>query len=224
MRFSGMYGSKFADLWRGCDLSAVKAIWAEDLAGYSGNEIRFGIGVCKGRVFPPTLPEFCAMCRPIPDPKAQWVEACEQLRIRLRGKGEDRWSDPKVYWAAVKIGMFDLNQYSWDGIKPRWVAALESALTCSVPEYRVPLPPPGQVCVSDADAREYRDAIDALIKKQVGTTQAGTEWAVRLMAREANRDALCDLSRNSWRNVLGYDKAVSAADAMAHRARSVAAV
>ena len=37
------YGVKFADAWRGCDMEAVKADWAEALGGYSVAELRTGI-------------------------------------------------------------------------------------------------------------------------------------------------------------------------------------
>ena len=37
------YGVKFADAWRGCDMEAVKADWAEALGEYSVAELRAGI-------------------------------------------------------------------------------------------------------------------------------------------------------------------------------------
>jgi hypothetical protein len=48
-----------------------------------------------------------------------------------------------VYWSAVAIGQFDLNNLSWDQIKTRWANAIANAKTDAIPEYRIQLPAPG---------------------------------------------------------------------------------
>ena len=62
---SGLYGSKFADLWRGTDLEAVKRIWAEKLAGFQPmpKAIKEALDALDNKPFPPTLPEFIGLCR-----------------------------------------------------------------------------------------------------------------------------------------------------------------
>jgi hypothetical protein len=67
------------------------------------------------------------------------------MRIRLQGNQRDSWSRPEVYWAAVSIGQFDLNNLSWEQIKTRWANAIANAKTDAIPEYRVQLPAPGKV-------------------------------------------------------------------------------
>lgn len=60
------YGSLFADRWKDNNIAEVKRIWAEALASFSDNpecfkaSLRSMIDECK---FPPTLPEFVALCR-----------------------------------------------------------------------------------------------------------------------------------------------------------------
>jgi hypothetical protein len=60
------YGSLFADRWKDCDIAEVKRVWAESLANFSDNpecfkaSLRSMIDECQ---FPPTLPEFVALCR-----------------------------------------------------------------------------------------------------------------------------------------------------------------
>lgn len=146
LRFSAMYGSKFADLWRGCDLTSVKGLWAEELAGYSADEIKRGIDCCKTRDWPPTLPEFLKLCRPPVDFERAFVEAVKQ--ISLRDSGRDEWSHPAIYWAAVEIGAFDLRNSSWSGIGKRWTAALSAQLAKQswppVPQRMAALPAPGE--------------------------------------------------------------------------------
>jgi hypothetical protein len=68
-RFEAMYGAKFADAWKGCDLRNVKVVWAEALGSLRRDEITAGIAGCMTREWPPTLPEFVKLCRQ-PDPNA----------------------------------------------------------------------------------------------------------------------------------------------------------
>ena len=62
-RFEAMYGAKFADAWKGCDIRNVKAVWAETLGALSREELAAGVSGCMGREWPPTLPEFVKLCR-----------------------------------------------------------------------------------------------------------------------------------------------------------------
>lgn len=65
-RMESSYGSLFLDRWRGCDIKYVKTVWAEELRSFSDYPPCFGVALramideCK---FPPTLPEFVALCR-----------------------------------------------------------------------------------------------------------------------------------------------------------------
>lgn len=212
-RFLLMYGNKFADMWRDLDPNAVKQAWAEDLAGYTGEEIRRGLEWCKSQSWPPTLPEFMTACRPVLDVKSEWAEACDQMRIRLEGKGEDRWTRPQVYWAAVSIGAFDLNNTSWDQISARWKAAIATAKADPIPEYRAALPAPGRQVVTREEAKDRMAEIRQAVA-QVGTTKAGTKWAYALMEREANGESLVHIAAQSWREVLGYPADIDAKKAL----------
>ena len=67
-RFHAMYGKHWLDLWGGAPMADVKAVWAEDLSGVSGEQIRRALDHCKGNAkFPPTCPEFVALCRQFRD-------------------------------------------------------------------------------------------------------------------------------------------------------------
>jgi hypothetical protein len=152
MRLHGRFGNPFLDKYRAGKLNAAgddvgienaKKVWAEELAGYSPVEIKRGL--VKQFTYPPSCDEFKLACRPPIDNRAEWAEACEQMRIRLQGNQRDSWSRPEVYWAAVSIGQFDLNNLSWEQIKTRWANAIANAKTDAIPEYRVQLPAPGKV-------------------------------------------------------------------------------
>lgn len=212
-RLATMYGNKFLDMWKGLDLNAVKQAWAEDLYSYTGDELKRGLEWCKTQDWPPTLPAFMTACRPILDVKSEWAEACEQMRIRLEGRGEDRWTRPQVYWAAVAIGAFDLNNTSWDQINARWKAALATAKTDPIPEYRAALPAPGKQVVTKGEAKDrMKELVEAV--NVDGTTKAGTKWAYTLMVREAAGEPMQHIAAQFWREALGYPKDADAKKAL----------
>lgn len=215
-RMENYYLSLWKDRFGTFSRERVKQAWAEELAGYSAQEIKRGLDAAKGMKFPPTLPEFLTACRPPLDAKTSWAEACEQMRIRLQGKGEDRWSNPKIYWAAVKVGAYDLNSLSWDQIRTRWNVAMAEAKDDAVPEFLAQLPAPGQHTVTRKEAAnrigELRQKIGPVALP--GTTKAGTGWAYRLMEREAKGESLPHTSKMFWREALGYPLDTEAKTAM----------
>ena len=60
-----MYGSKFSDIWKTADISAVRRMWAEKLGGFQDHPeaIKQALDSMDERPFPPTLPEFLHACR-----------------------------------------------------------------------------------------------------------------------------------------------------------------
>lgn len=212
-RMENFYLAKWVDSFGGIPRERVKQAWAEELAEYTADEIRRGLESCRTHQWPPTLPEFLLMCRPVLDAKSEWAEACEQMRIRLEGRGEDRWTRPQVYWAAVSIGAFDLNNSGWDTIAARWKAAVATAKADPIPEYRAALPAPGKQVVTREEAKDRMAEIRCAVA-QVGTTKAGTKWAYALMEREANGESLVHIAAQSWREVLGYPAGTDANKAL----------
>lgn len=116
-RMASAYGSLFADRWRGVNLVDVKRDWAEQLGAFTGEELRRGLDNLP--TFPPTLPEFKALCRPKPHPEAAFAEA-----VRLIGR-LDGWSDCSIFWAAREIGHHDLKAQPYHVLRGRWLDALE---------------------------------------------------------------------------------------------------
>lgn len=142
--------------------------WAEafEEEGLTAEEVKRGIVECRKRYdWPPSLAEFLKACRPPVDYEATFHEAVEQMR--RRESDADRWSSPAVYWAAVKIGAFDLQSTRFDQIKGRWKKALDDAgneiragaLPNEVPKRLVALPAPGETSVSPEEARRRLDEI-----------------------------------------------------------------
>lgn len=110
-RMAAMYGSKFADLWRGTEPAKVRAMWAEKLAGFADQPkaIKAALDALDERPFPPTLPEFLQLCReaakrfgtsqpalPFKADPEKAKAAAGRLMQHLKGKTEDY--DP-LTWA-----------------------------------------------------------------------------------------------------------------------------
>ena len=214
-RMENFYLSKWVDSFGSIPRERVKQAWAEELAGYQAAEIKRGLESCRTRQWPPTLPEFLMLCRPVLDAKTEWAEACEQMRIRLDGKGGDTWTRPQVYWAAVSIGWYDLNSTAWEQIRTRWINALANAKHDAIPAYLAALPAPGKQTVTKAEAVDrMADIKSAIAGALPGTTKAGTKWAYALMEREANGEAVAYQAGKMWREALGYAADMDAKQAL----------
>jgi len=179
-RMSGMYGSKFADLWRGVDLSVVRKMWGQELAKLTKDELKFGVHALMGRPFPPTLPEFVSLCKPPLNYDAALYEATQQLRLRAEGK--DQWSNPAFYWAAIKIGEFDMLNTGHAVLIKRFSVALDDVLrgdVAPVPPRAVALPAPGR---GRAAPEAVRQAVEKV--KALNHVPGNKEWAKRILEKK----------------------------------------
>lgn len=174
-RFAAYYGARFHDMWGGQRLDDVLAIWADELGDLTPDEMVRGVAAAKIAKFPPTLPEFIAMCRPPLDPESAFNEAVQQMA--LRDQGRDAWSHPAIYWSAATIGAFDLRNASWSAIKPRWSRVLQAELAKgewpAVPPRLDALPAPGSTTPDPARVREFVDK-----SRNLMTKNGDKQWAV----------------------------------------------
>lgn len=155
-RFSAMYGRKFADLWSDCNLKDVKAIWAEDLAGLSGEEIKRGLDACKTRTFPPTLPEFVTLCRPPMDYEALYISAANALN-------DGHWKTKLAYWATKSVGQFEVRNEPFKRMESRWKKAVDELRLDGdlpdIPPRQEALPAPGKTSISKEEAAKRKSEI-----------------------------------------------------------------
>lgn len=212
------YRVKWIDSFGGIPRKRVQQAWGEDMADFCADEIRRGLDACIAAhpTWPPTLPEFMLLCRPPVDAKADWTEAREQMAVRMRGEGNDHWSRPQVYWAAVVLGNYDLQTFGWEALRHRWERALAGAPSRPVPPWVAPapaLPKPGQQGVTREVARER----SSLLARQVAeraAAGASNGWAVALLRREAAGEYVEMVAEGAWRAVLGFGPGVSARTAL----------
>lgn len=156
-KFEDRFGTLWHQRYAGIPMPRVMQTWADDLADLSPEQIKRGVDSTRALKFPPTLPEFRDLCLQSDiEPQVAFEEAVEQLRIRNSG-GDDHWSHPAIYWAAVRIGDFDLRNATWRTIEKRWTAHLNEALANAdlppVPPRRVALVAPGKTSVSPEVAK-----------------------------------------------------------------------
>lgn len=164
--FEALYGSRFADMWRHTDVARMKSLWARALSGVSVGEIRTGLAGCRDLSWPPSLPEFMALCCPRPDPAVAFAQAQEQ--VSRRPFGEDVWPEKALYWAAVAFGFYDLRSMSWPQAKTRWTRiwtekrGMEETLP-PVPPFRKALVAPGKNETDTETARRHLADLKRLV-------------------------------------------------------------
>lgn len=197
-RLAAMYGTKFADLWRGVDMADIKQAWAEALRGYTADEIMRGVNACMSRDWPPTLPEFARMCRPGLEPERAFQEAQEQMLRREDGR--DKWSHPAIYWSAVQYGHFELRNDSWYTAKSRWESLLRDNLANTeippVPPRLSSLPAPGATTLTKAEAAERVQQIRQRTGQDMGRYLTGMAQAGQARNDLAYINRLRDTAKN----------------------------
>ena len=68
-QLAARYGRHWFDLWSDVPMADVKNAWQEELTGFTMAQAKAALA--KSGKFPPTLPEFVALCKPDPIPAAQ---------------------------------------------------------------------------------------------------------------------------------------------------------
>ncbi len=183
------YGADFARKFEGVPPEVLREEWAEDLAGYTGQEVARGLQACKERPYVPTLPEFMVLCRPPINPEVAFHEAVHCLGQRRRGERGD-WTHPAIYHAAVSVGQHDLMNCSYATMKTRWSKALADELAKGqwepVPQATPALPEPRKTAMSDAQAKQAMQRLGAanVLDKSGRDPRA---WARKVLAHPNGR-------------------------------------
>lgn len=123
-RMLAYYGARFADMWRDTDTESIKRLWAKQLGKLTREQLCRGVAALEHAKWPPTLPEFVAMCSPAPNSVEAYYEAIAGLQERSKGD-LGTWSHPAVFWAAAGMA-HDLRSMSFSQVRERWEAALRA--------------------------------------------------------------------------------------------------
>lgn len=192
MKFA--YGVKFLDQWSGIPLSDVMRHWAKKLKPLSRDELTIGWTSLETLAWPPTLPEFIKLCRPVVDPVVAFHEALEQGGRRERGE-QDEWSSPAVYWAWRKIGAYDFTHLAYVALKARWEAALAAEMAkadpAPIPAQMVALAAPGKTALSSDKAQQLlADFKTKGMGRSAMVGDDGRNWARKILERKARGESM----------------------------------
>ncbi|MGU7882133.1 hypothetical protein ACV22Y_19945 [Burkholderia sp. AW50-3] len=180
-------------------IANMRRAWGQRIveARLTPRDLRRGIRGCERMKFAPVWGEFLEACKPAIDVDAALHEAVEQMRRRQHGK--DVWSNPAIFWAAAKIGEWDMVQQTHSQLLPRFRAALahvqESGNVQPVPERVAMLAAPGASETSRAEGRQQMERIarqTAPLNKSKGGNMA---WADRIIREERERPGSHDLNK-----------------------------
>lgn len=195
----GRFGNAFIDKFRSgeivddCDLGIenMKAVWSQQIRAHGMHlrEIKRGLQACDRLRFPPSWPEFFALCRPVPIVDDAIREAVAQ--IPLRASGKDEWTHPAIYWAARKVGFQDVTTLPADLLRRRMDVAMASVLAEEVlpvppATVRPALPSPE---VTEEEVQKARATIAVRLQSAGKKTSAvgdKLDWARRIMDDVAN--------------------------------------
>lgn len=100
--------------------------WAHGLRGLTAEQIALGLSRCveRGEAWPPTLPEFRALCTPTPaDLGLPTVERA--YRDAVFHTAGQPWLHPAVAVAAREVGVFDLQRLPGDKARALFERAYE---------------------------------------------------------------------------------------------------
>ncbi|WP_312165889.1 hypothetical protein [Massilia timonae] len=185
------YGKRFADQWAQADMDKLIGYWAQELSGFSGNELKRGLDALSQRDWPPTLPEFKRLCRPRVDPVAAYYEAVTGVQARFANE-HGKWTHPAIYWAAMPMAS-ELQQQPYSAVKARWEASLDQQLALGawdeIPKPMLQLTAPGK---STTNTEKARAAIAHAVRcvSHKGPNHDHLGWARRLAAREQAGESL----------------------------------
>ncbi len=181
------YGKKFTDQWGGSEPQKLIDHWSNEMAGYTGAEIKRGLKAMDGQEWPPSLPQFKKMCRPPIDSVHAYYEAVSGLQERAKGE-MGKWSHPAIYWAATQM-TFDLLNQTFSNVKSRWEKLLgdemEKGAWENIPAALVLIAAPGKEWDRKAAGVTLKEIGAGDLLKNKTNHKA---WAHKIIEREKRGD------------------------------------
>lgn len=179
-------------------IANMRRAWGQRIieAKLTPADLRRGIRGCERMRYPPGWGEFLDACRPGQDMDSMLHEAIEQMRRRQHGK--DVWSNPAIYWAAARIGEWDMLQQTHAQLLPRFKVALsyvQQGAVLPVPSRIDALPAPGR---NETDRETARANMDAVARQAAPLNKSkggGRGWAERIVREERERPGSHDLNK-----------------------------
>ncbi|MDE3023876.1 MAG: hypothetical protein KGI54_18825, partial [Pseudomonadota bacterium] len=141
--------------------------WSEGLAGLTTLEIQTGLQSSLNVEWPPSLPQFRNLCKPLPDYESLFNEACRECgkHAALR-----KWTSRMAYHAANVFGHFELKNATWSAAKSRWTKIIDELRAIGeldpIPEYHEKLPSPGRTTPDMQKINHYLAELHRIVGNQ----------------------------------------------------------
>ncbi len=121
-----MYGTKWTKHHGESDTGNV---WYATLRDLTPEQLLIGLGKCAncGNEWPPSAPEFKAMCKQnsdVPSAYDAYLECCK----KYKSPSMKPWSHPIVYHAGKKTGWFNLGTSTEDKVLPKFTKVYQSLI------------------------------------------------------------------------------------------------
>ncbi|MDE3023620.1 MAG: hypothetical protein KGI54_17540, partial [Pseudomonadota bacterium] len=146
--------------------------WSEGLAGLTTLEIQTGLQSSLNVEWPPSLPQFRNLCKPLPDYESLFNEACRECGKHAANR---KWTNRMSYHAANVFGHFELKNATWSAAKIRWTKIIDELRAIGdldpIPEYRDAIPAPGRTTPDMKRINHYLATLHGI----VGNTERAKE-------------------------------------------------
>lgn len=126
-RMAKIYGHKWTSSYGDAD----DGTWRAGLRGLTRKHIAHGLTKCVrgAEVWPPSLPEFIAMCKPTPqDFGLPNFETAYREAIRGCAVDDHVWTHPAVYHAMQEVGRYEFKNFTDSRLRQLFERAYE--ITC----------------------------------------------------------------------------------------------
>jgi hypothetical protein len=200
-RMCRIYLTKWTHSFKGGDNDVARWAleWSQEFArhGIAPQMVLAAVERCVTEYvdWPPSLPQFIAMCRPAIDYEQAFHDAVRLMHKRLTNDPKDPacWPHPAIYWAALDFGQFELRNVSYGQAAKRWQKLLDNRLRdgCEdVPKYVPQLAAParnaeGVAITSDEAKTAAREAFRALLNRKPSSELAVKRARETLARHEA---------------------------------------
>ena len=164
-RMAAIYGHRWTSSYGTCTSTAF-SVWLRGLADIEPKQLGAGLAKCLERrdikdaarvdPWPPTLPEFRALCLPSPEDLGL---PSEDTAYRAAASGD--WSlHPAVWAAARKVGTWELRRLPETVMRSRFVSEYRSVMGGVMAGQAFPQPPADVPAIEfDRTPPEYRESV-----------------------------------------------------------------
>lgn len=203
-RMGRMYLTKWTHSFKGDqDIKNWALEWSQEFVrhGIAPQMVMTAIERCVVEYvdWPPSLPQFIAMCRPKVDYEQAFHDAVRQMHKRQLADpaDPDHWPMPAVYWAAVDFGQYELRQASYGQAAARWKRLLDKrmqdgcpAVPAYVPQLAAPARNAEGVAITAAEAKASALAAMSGLAGRASSRELAIRKARSILDRQAAGEAV----------------------------------